>query len=177
MNPTTETPRIYVACLAAYNNGRLHGAWIDVDQEPEAIMTEISAMLADSPESGAEEWGIHDYDNFYSLSLSEHESIEHVSELAHFIVEHGKLGAKVLSHYGNDLDDAKQALEDHYCGEHQSLEAYAEQFAEDCGYLSQVPENLRAYIDFERLGRDLELNGDIFTIETSYREIHVFWSH
>jgi Antirestriction protein (ArdA) len=25
-------PRIYVACLAAYNNGRLHGEWIDADQ-------------------------------------------------------------------------------------------------------------------------------------------------
>ncbi|HCJ18704.1 MAG TPA: antirestriction protein ArdA, partial [Hyphomonas sp.] len=27
--PTPETrPRIYVACLAAYNNGCLHGRWI-----------------------------------------------------------------------------------------------------------------------------------------------------
>jgi Antirestriction protein (ArdA) len=25
-------PRIYVACLAAYNNGYLHGAWIDAIQ-------------------------------------------------------------------------------------------------------------------------------------------------
>jgi len=25
----SERPRIYVACLAAYNNGRLHGRWID----------------------------------------------------------------------------------------------------------------------------------------------------
>ena len=25
----TEPPRIYVACLAAYNNGILHGAWIE----------------------------------------------------------------------------------------------------------------------------------------------------
>ena len=24
-------PRIYVACLAAYNNGILHGVWIDAD--------------------------------------------------------------------------------------------------------------------------------------------------
>ena len=30
---TTNTePRIYVACLAAYNNGILHGAWIDAAQ-------------------------------------------------------------------------------------------------------------------------------------------------
>jgi hypothetical protein len=24
-----DQPQIYVACLAAYNNGRLHGVWID----------------------------------------------------------------------------------------------------------------------------------------------------
>ena len=32
-----STPRIYVACLAAYNNGRLHGRWIDADQSVEDI--------------------------------------------------------------------------------------------------------------------------------------------
>ena len=29
---TTEQPRIYVACLAAYNNGILHGAWIEATE-------------------------------------------------------------------------------------------------------------------------------------------------
>lgn len=28
---TKDGPRIYVACLAAYNNGHLHGRWIDAD--------------------------------------------------------------------------------------------------------------------------------------------------
>ena len=63
----TETPRIYVACLASYNSGILYGAWIDADQEPDAIMEEVSAMLKASPEEGAEEWAIHDYDNFEGI--------------------------------------------------------------------------------------------------------------
>jgi len=33
------------------------------------------------------------------------------------------------------------------------------------------------YIDYERMGRDVELGGDIFTIETGYQEVHIFWSH
>ena len=33
----TDQPRIYVACLAAYNNGYLHGAWIDADQGAQAV--------------------------------------------------------------------------------------------------------------------------------------------
>lgn len=45
-----SNPRIYAACLAAYNNGRLHGAWIDCDgRDGDAIRQEIAEMLAKSP--------------------------------------------------------------------------------------------------------------------------------
>ncbi|WP_024353472.1 antirestriction protein ArdA [Brevundimonas naejangsanensis] len=48
-NVSDSSPRIYVACLAAYNNGFLHGAWIDADQDADQIRVEIAAMLARSP--------------------------------------------------------------------------------------------------------------------------------
>lgn len=41
--------RIYAACLASYNNGRLHGVWIDADQDEDSINAEIRAMLKASP--------------------------------------------------------------------------------------------------------------------------------
>lgn len=41
--------RIYVACLASYNSGKLHGTWIDV-VDVEAMQEEIHAVLASSPE-------------------------------------------------------------------------------------------------------------------------------
>ena len=31
-------------------------------------------------------------------------------------------------------------------------------------------------IDYERMGRDMELNSDVYTIETSFEEVHVFRS-
>ena len=43
--PLPETPRIYVACLAAYNNGCLHGRWIDVTT-PDEIWDAVRATLA-----------------------------------------------------------------------------------------------------------------------------------
>ncbi len=33
--------RIYVACLAAYNNGILHGAWIDATQGEDGILRNV----------------------------------------------------------------------------------------------------------------------------------------
>lgn len=41
-------PRIYVACLASYNNGVLHGRWIDLDDREE-VEAEIAEMLRESP--------------------------------------------------------------------------------------------------------------------------------
>lgn len=43
------THRIYAACLASYNNGHLHGTWINADQDADSINAAISAMLRASP--------------------------------------------------------------------------------------------------------------------------------
>lgn len=43
-----EVPRIYVASLADYNDGRLHGVWLDATDEPDELHTGIWAMLRQS---------------------------------------------------------------------------------------------------------------------------------
>jgi len=61
----SEEIKIYVACLAAYNNGYLHGEWIDATQELSDIYDQVNAMLKASPvEEEAEEYAIHDYEGF-----------------------------------------------------------------------------------------------------------------
>ena len=116
MQTTQVTPKIYVACLAAYNNGKLYGKWIDAAQDADEIHEEIQAMLKNSPEPMAEEWAIHDYEGFEGYSLGEYGGIETTHEIA-------------------------------------------------------------CFIDYERMGRDMEMSGDIYTIETGFEEVHVFWSH
>jgi len=93
--------RIYVACLASYNNGVLHGEWIDAAQGVDGIWKEVSQMLLKSPAEYAEEWAIHDYDGFEGIHLSEYASFETVAEYAAFIEEHGKLGGKLIAYYGD----------------------------------------------------------------------------
>lgn len=167
-----ERPRIYVACLAAYNNGTLHGCWIDATS-PDEIMNEVHAMLAASPIPDAEEWAIHDYEGFNGVILSEYAAFGRVCELAGFIEEHGELGGKVLSHFGDDLVDARAAFEE-YAGEHRSAADFAEQLHEDVG--TEIPASFRYYIDWEALARDMELNGEIITFQLGFDEVHIFWS-
>ena len=65
---TVSTPRIYVRCLTAYNSGKLHGKWIDANQNANSIREEIREVLHSSPEHDkfypCEEWAIHDYEDF-----------------------------------------------------------------------------------------------------------------
>lgn len=161
--------RIYVACLAAYNYGILHGHWINADQDADDIRTEIAAMLKASPIHGAEEYAIHDYEGFEDISISEYHGIEEVAALAEFIAEHGELGAELFKHYG-DIDTAETALEDDYCGEYRSLADYAEQSTEG---IAVIPDALRYYIDYDAMARDMAM-GDVLVIETGIESVHVF---
>ncbi|MFT5774846.1 antirestriction protein ArdA [Hyphomonas sp.] len=168
-----DEPRIYLACLAAYNGGRLHGRWVSAAFGEDYIRTETRAMLAESPEPDAEEWAIHDYENFEGASISEYASFETVCALAEFVAEHGELGAKLYRHFGDDLEQARDAFDD-YAGEHRSAAEFAEQLHEDTG--TEIPESLRYYIDWQALARDMALNGEIMVFQTGFDEVHVFWS-
>lgn len=164
------TPRIYVACLAAYNNGQLHGAWIDADQSADAIHDEIRAMLASSPIPGAEEWAIHDYDDFGGIQLSEYEDIDRVAEIAALLVEHGEaFGAWYSYDPSADVSD----FQDAYRGEYESEEAYAEELVDDTGMLDSIPENLRYYFDYGRFARDLFMS-DMHSVRSGHGAVYVF---
>lgn len=164
--------RIYVACLAAYNNGYLHGRWIDATLSEDVIWSEIKEVLKTSPIPDAEEWAIHDYEGFEGLSISEYEGVSSVAEKAAFIEEHGRLGAELAEYFGGDIEDARRALDDQYAGEYRSLADFAEELTEQT---TQIPQSLQYYIDYDRMARDLEVN-DVFTVELGFEEIHVFWS-
>ena len=164
-------PRIYVACLAAYNNGQLHGAWIDADQSADAIHDEIRAMLAASPIPGAEEWAIHDYEDFGGIQLSEYEDIDRVAEIAALLVEHGEAFGVWADYYGNAV--SAEEFRDAYRGEYDSEEAYAEEYIGDTGMLDSIPENLRYYFDYERFARDMFMS-DMHSVRSGHGTVYVF---
>ena len=164
-------PRIYVACLAAYNSGHLHGAWIDAVQKPQEIQDEVNAMLAASPIKGAEEWAIHDLEGFGNLLINEFDSFARISVLAEFINDHGEIGTALLDHYSGDLEEAFEAMDGRYLGTYASLEDYMQEMTEET---TNIPPALRHYINYRAMGRDAEINGEVFTVSTAWNVVHVF---
>ncbi len=164
-----DKPQIYVACLASYNNGILHGEWIDASQSENDIMADIQAMLENSPIEDAEEFAIHDYEGFGSLSFSEYESIATIVPYSEFIVEHGELGQALLGEYV--LEDAETMISDCYHGFYDSEVDFAWHIFEEC-YSNAIPDNLMCYFDCEAFARDLFIN-DYCSVEVN-GVIHVF---
>jgi antirestriction protein len=174
-------PKVYVAdLLAAYNVGVLHGEWIELTPETtvDDVRDSIQLMLDQSPvlpDEVAEEYAIHDYEGFYGHTINEYEDLKALTEMGSFVAEHGQLGALLLRH-SSDIDEAKRALDEQYAGAAESLSDWASDHLEETGELEHIPERWRAYLDLERYADDLELGGDIFTINTGDGMTHVFWT-
>ncbi|WDI44794.1 antirestriction protein ArdA [Bremerella sp. P1] len=171
------TPRVYIACLASYNNGVLHGRWIDADQEPDEIQEEINEMLRESrfpntmvecPECegtddecelckgtgevpSAEEWAVHDYDEM--INLGEYPSLDDISRHGLAIAEHGDAWKAFCDHFGDDVTE--EQFQDAYCGQYRSEVEYAEQLVDDCYNIDEMMGNLSHYFDYEKFARDL----------------------
>ena len=176
-------PKIYVASLADYNNGHLHGAWIDANQEADAIHRATQAMLRSSPLAHRlyppEEWAIHDYEGFHHFHLNEHTPVNIVAAIASGIAEHGV----AFAHWADELDDPSVDLlaqfEDHYLGEWNSLADYAEHHIAELGLKSRLeeatPEWLLNYtdIDYEQIGNDLS-HELITSHDSASKTVHIF---
>ncbi|NEP51370.1 MAG: antirestriction protein ArdA [Moorea sp. SIO3C2] len=171
--------KIYVACLASYNAGQLHGEWIDCDQDSDSIMEEIQEMLKRSPQPNAEEWAIHGTEGFGDWTPS---NLGQASMAAEMMSDHGEAAIAWIENYAHDgLDPSEwnDRFQDQYYGEHESEKAFAEDLIESLEEtLSETTITYGtawSYLDFEAIARDLFICD--YTSYDSSGGIYVFSNH
>ena len=176
--PPVLRPRIYVASLSDYNAGRLHGVWLDAAQDTELLYQGIQEMLDRSPEPVAEEWTIHDYDDFAGLRLHEFEIPELLTEVARGLITHGPAFAALVEHEG--MEAATPALfKQTYRGRWDTITDYAAHVLVDLDIersLAQLPEWLRRYIhvDTAQFAVDMQVYQSVYTAPAAEGGVHVF---
>ena len=163
-------PTIYVACLASYNNGILHGVWLDMTQSAEKIHNEIWVMLTNSPIPGAEDFAIHDYENFYDFPICENTGVGEAVDIAKFVTQYGRLGAAVFDEYGC-IEFAKKILDNNYLGVKESKQEFAKEVFEET-YGCDVLAKILTYIDYEKYSSDIFIDS-YFSITVEHK-LHVF---
>lgn len=165
---TTITPRIYVASLAAYNAGRLHGRWIDANQDADIIRDQIADMLTSSPDyDGCDEWAIHDHEGLGSIGESE--DIDRVAAIGQAVADAGDNALALLAWLGNEPGRDPDDFADVFRGSWDTLADYVQQLWDDIGYDADKAAagqwwHPARYVDWDRMARDLELSGDVETI-------------
>lgn len=150
--------KIYVANLGKYNEGELVGAWftppIDYDDMKERI-----GLNAEY-----EEYAIHDYE--LPFDIGEYTPIDEINRLCELIEE---IDGTPLYHelkeiqntWFSNLEELLENKDDIVCYEDcDSMEDVARYYVEETGQLGEVPSNFQNYIDYQALGRDMEIEGN-----------------
>lgn len=153
---------IYVACLASYNNGHLHGAWVDLEgaTDEDHIQEAIDWVLATSPAPGAEEWAMHDSSGLPKVLGSNEQPhwdalVSYADVLSALPDEDDREAYRLACDNQGEILDEEQ-FRDTYRGCYSSGEAYAEELAEELGAIPDQPSWPLSCIDWAGAWRDLQ---------------------
>ncbi len=160
-------PRVWIASLADYTNGYLHGRWVAADRDAEDLQAAVARILATSPArrhgEEAEEWAVHDYEGFeddVTRVLGEWPSLKDLSKVARGIAEHGLAYGAWVAYVGRVDDELVDRFEEFYRGDWGSLTDYAEDYLQNIDFyrfLDDLPDDIRQYVsvDVEQYAEDL----------------------
>lgn len=157
----------YCACLAAYNNGLLHGSWIDLElcQDLEDIQAAIDFVLKSSPEAGAEEYAVHDYSGLPDyLTHSEWPNFSALLEYKEAISEFEGSGELARAEAFQLICEDRRAtltsedFNENYCGFYSDGAEYAQDLACDTGAINDSMKWPFDCIDWDMAFDALEMN-------------------
>lgn len=162
--------RIYIANLAAYTNGELVGEWVNLPCSNEELQEQIDSILEawNDGFGPSEEWAIHDYE--LPFKISEYTNPFKVNEWAEIINNSGieeEVVKAILDNFPT-VEDGLTIIEN---GEYRTWNdcidmadvAYA--LYAETGQLAELEKVISSsYIDWEAIGRDLEIEGTFLKV-------------
>jgi antirestriction protein len=175
--PETRTePAAWVGCLSCYNDGNLVGKWLT---DPDEIRSYRCPKPVTVYSSHEELW-VFDHENlpFIKGECSPSEFADLAEKWAAALDEIDADPDIVLAYIDNvgvdyiEWDTLAEDFAESYAGEFEDLADYAYRLADDCGELPEGP--YANYIDWEAVGRDYRLGGDVWTHEVGYKSMHIF---
>lgn len=165
--------KLYFANLAAYNSGKLDGKWFDLEDYTiiDDLMDDVKrdVLHRRDDENGEpvfeygisdEEYAIHDYEA--PFKISEYEDTDNIAAMIDFCnldeCDQKRAGYLFDNNYYSKLQDCIDNLDDVEYYENMTLVQVAEQLVDD-GCFGEIPKELKFYIDYEAIARDLGYDG------------------
>ena len=151
---------VYITNLAKYNEGELVGQWVTLPLPPEELDEVIEEILGDD-----EEYFITDYECEF-MEVPEYCNIHELNELAgelESLDEHELKKVKALMEWRvfSDLEEAIENIDNYILLEDIKNEKDLAMYYIYDENIYNIPNFMKSYIDYERLGRDLAMDGYI----------------
>ena len=154
------TARIYVGTYAKYNSGSIAGAWLDLEDyaDRDAFLEACRELHKDESDP---ELMFQDFEGFPRGFYSEGSAPP--DELWEWL-ELDEDEQELLAVYQEHIDSAGtiENARDSFSGKFNSPEDWAADWLEQTDELSEIPERLRNYFDFEAYARDAGFEGVSF---------------
>ena len=147
--------RVYLTNLAQYNAGRLIGKWISLPMDEEELACEIKEVLGSD-----EEFFITDYEA--DFRIEEYENLNELNSFAEKLIDLDEYDQKKVLYLVDDIgyswEDSLEKYEDVIFYPNSTLEDVAEEMVEE-GIFGDLTDQIKGYLDYEKLGRDLGIDG------------------
>ncbi|WP_432775644.1 antirestriction protein ArdA [Brevibacillus gelatini] len=146
--------KIYVANLAKYNEGKLIGEWLTLPLSSEELEKRLKQILGED-----EEYAIHDYEA--PFSINEYDNVFMINKAADVLTRYDRRVVIALCECVDNVEEVVRLLESGDYSAYFDVDNLCDVAAEmvDEGCFGSVPSSLSYYIDYEKIARDLKMDG------------------
>jgi len=165
--------KIYITDLAAYNSGHLIGKFITLPMEEKELETSIKEILKYGDEYFITDYEFEDVELFRVEEYSSPYELNRKMALIEESIEpYQYKSVKVLLENGlaTSLEDAISKIDEIIVYPDSTMTSIAEQYIDEYTDLNGYHPLIVHHIDYEGIGRDLELEGSFFQDGSDYFE-------
>ena len=179
--------RIYLTNLGKYNEGELLGEWVELPVSQDELVKVFDRIqichdkvdYSDECGNPYEEYFITDYEtDIEGVEVGEYSNLDELNELAEQLEDFDEYGKKAIQAMLLDGYEFNEAIMKVYNGDYnyypdcKDMTDVAYYIVENGCLLSDVPETIARYFDYEAFGRDLGIEGKFYYIDGDYVEIY-----
>ena len=166
--------KIYITDLAAYNSGYLIGEWVNLPIKKEELKVSIKKILKQGEEAckygSHEEFFITDYEwkDVTIFSVNEYENPYLLNEKLSLLeekvnsVQYKNVKILLENELVENFEDAIENVDNLIIYENSTMTDVAKQYIEESVDLNGYHSLIVNHIDYEGMGRDLEIQGSYF---------------
>ena len=155
-----NTIQIYVGTYAKYNNGSIFGKWLDPTEYHELAEFYEACRELHADETDPE-FMFQDHEGIPERFISESHLSEDFYAYREVVYSWADSQVEALETFikwmqpQGDIDEMVSSFEDSFEGEFDTELDFTYHYIEYCGYLSNVPDTVANYFDYEKFNRDL----------------------